>query len=117
MTDQAEIPDTAIVVRFMSIELPELLAITGTVHAGMLDALAAVLADAHVFDGLSDRDARRVAGAIAFEAIHAGWELADAGATVTDRAVATQLDRGADCDDRMAVGLALHRAARLIEEC
>lgn len=29
---------------FLAIELPEMLAITGTVHAGMLDTLAAVLA-------------------------------------------------------------------------
>ena len=29
--------------------------------------------------------------------------------------IAVQLDRGADCDDRMAVGLALHRAARVLE--
>jgi hypothetical protein len=34
-------------VRFLSIELPELLGITDTVHAAALDALAAVLADAH----------------------------------------------------------------------
>ncbi len=39
MTDQVEIPDTndvtAAAVRFMSTELPKLLAITGTVHAAI----------------------------------------------------------------------------------
>ncbi len=38
--------------------------------------------------------------------------LADA---VTDRAIAVQLSRHSDLDDRMAVGLALHRAARVLE--
>ena len=47
-----------------------MLSIAGTVHADMLEAIAAVLAEAHVFDDLSERDARRVAGALAFEAIH-----------------------------------------------
>jgi hypothetical protein len=46
VTDQVEIPDTDDVTAaaFLTVELPELLAIAGTVHAGMLEALAAVLA-------------------------------------------------------------------------
>jgi hypothetical protein len=100
-------------VRFLTGELPEVLSIAGTVHADMLEAIAAVLAEAHVFDDLSERDARRVAGALAFEAIHTGWGVMTAAAdAVTDRAIAVQLDRRSDLDDRMAVGLALHRAAR-----
>lgn len=34
---------------------------------------------------------------------------------VTDRAIAMQLDRRSDFDDRMAVRLALHRAAAVLE--
>ncbi|MGO8964998.1 hypothetical protein [Mycobacterium sp.] len=117
MTDQAEIPDTddvtAAAVRFMSTELPKLLAITGTVHAATLEAIAAVLAGGHVFDDLSERDARRVAGNVAFEAIRCGWALDVAAAAVTDRAIAVQLDRASDFDNRMAVGIALHRTARV----
>jgi hypothetical protein len=105
----------AAAVRFIAVELPELLSITGTVHAGMLDALAAVLGANHVFDDLSERDTKRVAGAIAFEAILAGWAPTDAAAAVTDRAVAAQLDRHSDHDNRMAVGLALHRAGRVLD--
>jgi hypothetical protein len=101
-------------VRLIAVEPSELLGIAGTVHAGMLEALAAVLAANHVFDDLSERNARRVAGAIAFEAIHAGWAMTAAADAVTDRAIAAQLDRGADFDDRMAVGLALHQAARVL---
>jgi hypothetical protein len=36
VTNQVETPDTVAAVRFMSIELPELLGITDTVHAGAL---------------------------------------------------------------------------------
>ena len=68
--DQPADDITAAVVRFLTSELPEVLSIAGTVHADMLEAIAAVLAEAHVFDDLSERDARRVAGALAFEAIH-----------------------------------------------
>jgi predicted transcriptional regulator len=56
-----------------------------------------------------------VAGVIAFEAILAGYAPTDAAAAVTDRAVAAQLDRQSDRDDRMAVGLALHRAGRVFD--
>jgi len=45
----------------------------------------------------------------------AGWALTDAAAAVTDRAIAVQLDRGADFEDKMAVGLALHGAAAVLE--
>lgn len=100
-------------VRFMSIELVELLGITDTAEAGALEALAAVLGDTHVFDLLSPADANRVAEAVAFEAIRYDWALVDAAAAVTDRAIAVQLDRRSDFEDRMAVGLALHRAARV----
>lgn len=77
-------------------------------------ALAAVLADAHVFD-LSPADAHRAAETVAFEPIRAGWVLADAADAVTDRAIAAQLDRDTRLRRRMAVGLALHRAARVLE--
>jgi hypothetical protein len=100
----------------VSIELPEILSITGTVYAATLEALAAVLADAHVFDDLSPVDANRVAETVAFEVIRCDWALIDAAAAVTDRAIAVQLDRHSDCDDRMAVGLALHRAARVLAD-
>jgi hypothetical protein len=36
----------SIAVRFLTVELPELLDVTRTAHAGVLEALAAVLADA-----------------------------------------------------------------------
>ena len=80
--------------RFIAVDLPSLLSIAGTVHADLLEALAAVLAASHVFDDLSQRDAKRVTGAIAFEAILSGWAPADAAAVVTDRAVAAQLRPG-----------------------
>ena len=105
----------ATAVRLLTVEVPALLAITGTVHAGMLEALAAVLGANHVFDDLLERDTKRVAGAIAFEAILAGWAPTDVAAAVTDRAVAAQLDRHSDHDDRIAVGLALHRAGRVLD--
>jgi hypothetical protein len=76
---------------------------------------AAVLARRTRLRDLSPRDAKRVAGVIAFEAILAGWAPTDAAAAVTDRAVAAQLDRHSDHDDRMAVGLALHRAGRVLD--
>jgi len=98
--------------RFLTVELLELL---GIVDAAALEALAAVLADAHVFDDLSPADANRVSELIAFEAVGAGWALADAAAAVTDRAIAVQLNRRSDLDDTVSVGLALHRAARVLE--
>ena len=101
---------------FLTVELPELLGITGTAHADALEALAAVLADAHISDDLPPADANRVAETVALEVIRCGWALADAADAVTDRAIAPQLDRRSDLDDRMAVGLALHRAARVLEE-
>jgi len=107
VTNQVETPDTVAAVRFMSIELPELLGITDTVHAGALDALAAVLADAHVLDDLSPAHAKRVGETVAVEVIRCDWALVDAPGVVTDRAIAAQLDRDADLDDSMAVGLAL----------
>jgi hypothetical protein len=61
-----------------------------------------------VFDGLSERDAKRVVGAIAFEAIRSGWVMTAAADTVTDQAIAVQLNRHSDLEDRMAVELALH---------
>jgi hypothetical protein len=73
VTNQVETPDTVAAVRFMSIELPELFGITDTVHAGALDALAAVLADAHVFDDLSPAHAKRVGETVAFEVIRCDW--------------------------------------------
>jgi hypothetical protein len=100
-------------VRLVTIELPSLLGITDTAEAGALEALAA--ADAHVFDDLSEPDARRVAETASLEVIRCDWALVDAADAVTDRAIAVQLDRGADLDDRMGVGLALHRAAALLE--
>jgi hypothetical protein len=45
----------AATVQLLAVELPEIMAITG---AGMLDGLAVVLAEAHVFDGLLERNAR-----------------------------------------------------------
>jgi hypothetical protein len=112
----SKLPDdfAASAVRFIAVELPELLGIIGTVHAGMLEAIAAV-PGAHVFDDLSPADANRVAETVAFEVIRCDWALVDAADAVTDRAIAVQLDRGAGVDDRMAVGLALHRAARVLE--
>jgi hypothetical protein len=53
--------NTAAPVRFLTVELPELLGITGTVHAATLEALAAVLGNEHVFDDLLEKDAKRVA--------------------------------------------------------
>jgi hypothetical protein len=108
--------DIPAAVRFLTVELPQLLGITGTVHAGALEALAAVLAEAHVFDDLSPADANRVAETVAFEVIRCDWALIDAAAVVTDRAIAVQQDRGADFDDRMAVGLALHHAAGVLQD-
>jgi len=43
----------AAAVRLVTIELVDLLSIDGTAHADALEALAAVLAEAHVFDDLS----------------------------------------------------------------
>jgi len=48
---------------------------------------------------------------VAFEAIRADWALTEAAAAVTEWAIAVQLDRRSNLDNRMAVGLALHRAA------
>ncbi len=96
-------------VAFLTIDL--LHGITDTAEADALEVLAAVLAGAHVLDDLSPADAYRVAETVAFEAIRCDWALADAAGAVTDRAIAAQLDRGADLDDRMEVGIALHRAA------
>ena len=90
--------------QFLTVEQPELLGITGTAHAGILEALAAVLGASHVFEDLSERDAKRVAGAVAFEAIQAGWVMTAAADAVTDRAIAVQLNQHSDLDDRMAVG-------------
>jgi hypothetical protein len=78
--------DTGAVV-FLTVELPELLGIIDTAHAGALEALAAVLADGHVFDDLSPADANRVAETVAFEAIRCDWALAAAADAVTDRAI------------------------------
>ena len=47
MSTETAIRDAA---QLLTVELPELLGITGTAHADALEALAAVLADAHVFD-------------------------------------------------------------------
>jgi hypothetical protein len=47
--------------------------------------------------------------------IRVNWVLADAAAAVTELAIAVQQDRSAG-EDRMAIGLALHRAARVLEE-
>jgi hypothetical protein len=47
--------------------------LNGAVHAGALEALSAVLAGGQVFKDLSSRDVKRVAGAVASEAIYAGW--------------------------------------------
>jgi hypothetical protein len=114
--ETSKLPDDDITsaVRFLAVELPELLGLTGTVHTSVLEALAAVLADAHAFDDLSPADATRVAEVVAFEAIRADLALADATARITDRAIAVQLDRGSDLDD-MGCGLALHRAAAALE--
>jgi hypothetical protein len=71
---------------------------------------------AHVFDDLSPADANRVAETVAFEVVRCDWALVDAADAVTDRAIVVQLDRGADFDDRMAVGLAMHRAARALQD-
>jgi hypothetical protein len=87
--------DTAAAVAFLTVELPELLGITGTAHAGALEACAAVLVDVHFFDDLSPADANRVAETVAFEAISADWALADVAYAVTDRAIAVQLGRAA----------------------
>ena len=57
-----------------------------------------------------------MAETVAFEVISCDWALADAADAVTDRAITAQLDRRSDLDDRMAVGLALHRATRVLEE-
>ena len=92
----------------------ELLGLTAPCTPACSKALAAVLADAHVFD-LSPADAHRAAETVAFEPIRAGWVLADAADAVTDRAIAAQLDRDTRLRRRMAVGLALHRAARVLE--
>jgi hypothetical protein len=114
MTSPEATSNTA-AVAFLTVELPELLGIADTAQAATLEALAAVLADAHVFDLLSPADANRVGETVAFEAIRCDWALDVAAAAVTGRAIAVQLDRGADFDDRMAVGLALHRTARVLE--
>jgi hypothetical protein len=76
--------------QLLTVELPELLGISGTAHADALEALAAMLADAHVFDDPPPADANRVAETIAFETIQTGWVLTDNAAAVTDRG-----DRGA----------------------
>ncbi|MGO9153090.1 hypothetical protein [Mycobacterium sp.] len=115
MTSAPDTTSNTPAVRFLTVELPELLGITGTAHA-TLEALAAVLADAHVFDDLSPTDANRVAETVALEVIRCDSALTDAADAVTDRAIAVQLDWGADLDDRMAVGLALHRAARALQD-
>jgi len=52
MTSVPEATSNTDAVRFLAVELPELLGITGTVIAGAVEALAAVLADAHTFDRL-----------------------------------------------------------------
>jgi len=59
-------------------------------------------------------DANRVAETVAFKVIRCDWALVDAADAVTDRAIAAQLNRHSDLDDRMAVGLALRRA-RVLE--
>jgi hypothetical protein len=55
------------------------------------------------------------AGAIAFEAIHAGWVMADAATrSPTGRSRCSSTGHS-DFDDRIAVGLTLHRAAAMPE--
>jgi hypothetical protein len=116
MTSAPEATSNTAVIAFLTVELPELLGIADAAEAAALEALAAVLTGAHVFDDLSPADANRVAETVAFEVIRCDWALDVAAAAVTDRAIAVQLDRHSDLDDRMAVGLALHRAARVIEQ-
>ena len=120
MTDQVEIPDTdddtAAAVRFMSIKLPKLLAVTGTVHAGMLEANAAVLAGNHVFDDLSEPDAKRVAGDVGLEVIRSDFALSDPADAIDDRANEVLVDRRGGWDARSAAGLAMHRAARALQD-
>jgi len=99
------------------VELPTLLSITDTAHAG--EALGCgVLIDAHVFDDLSPADANQVAvtPSPSRPSAPTGRWLTPAEA-VAERAIVVQLDPGADRDHRMAVGLALHRAALSSIQC
>lgn len=100
---------------FLSRDLPDLLDITGNVNAMLPEVLAAVLTQQHVFDGLSERDAKWRGEHSPGRPSWPGQALADAAAAVTERAIAAQPDRNSDFDDRMAVGLALHRAARVLQ--
>jgi hypothetical protein len=100
--------------QLITVELPELLGIAGTAHAAALEALAAVLADAHVFDDLSP-DANRVAELVAYNVIPANFDLIAAADALRDRANEVLVDRRGGWDDRSAAGLAMHRAARVLE--
>ncbi len=97
--------------RLLTVELPEILSITGTVHAATLEALAAVLLGAMC--SMTSRSATpdESPAPSPSRPIHAGWMMTAAAAAVTDRAIAVHLDRGANFDNRMAAGLALHRTA------
>jgi hypothetical protein len=106
---------TAAATHLLTVELPGLLGLVGTVQAALWESIAAVLVDAHVFDGLSDRDARRVAELVAYNVIPANFDFTAAAAELDDRANQVLTDRQGGWDDRTAAGLALHRAARVLE--
>jgi hypothetical protein len=120
VTDQAEIPDTAIVVWFMSIELPD----CSASPAPPTPALKALARGARqrthprrpVAGGRQPSRADR-----ALEVIRNDWAIVDAAAAVTDRAIAVHLGRGADFDDpddrrNASIGLRLCWKARRIRQ-
>ena len=90
--EQLDVAAAAVASRLIAKDLPALLGIAGTVHTGMTRSRSPRCE--HVFDDLSDRDARRPAGAPSFEAVrrrnrrnapHIGLFATPA---VTDRAIA-----------------------------
>jgi hypothetical protein len=76
-----------------------------------------VLGDRNVFQELTERDARQVAGVVAWASILQRRAGADAAPAVTERATAAQTRAdGISWDDRGAAELALHSAAGVLEE-
>ncbi len=80
-----------------------------------LGNLAVTLAYDHVWDGLTDADAQRVAERVGIEMIRSAF-LPEFRGEAVERITARADDALADraFDDRVAAGLALHRAARIL---
>ena len=58
-----------------------------------------------------ERDARRVAGNVAFDVLRAGFDLTAAAAALDDGGNEVLTDRRGGWEDRAMAGIALHRAA------